>query len=114
MLRCIIFDILIVQSNRATLHTTLTVEIIKDRLFAMRLISLVLLLTILYCINATCVSLGGVCYGSSGNGVLKSLIEQNSMQFNINWFGKPNYEDVVFSEFNGNQCDTIRYSFLHQ
>ena len=40
--------------------------------------------------------------------------EQNSMQFNINWFGKPNYEDVVYSMFNGNQCDTIRYSFLHQ
>lgn len=41
-------------------------------------------------------------------------IEQNSMQFNINWLGKPNYEDVVFSMFNGNQCDSIRYSFLHQ
>lgn len=33
----------------------------------MRLVSIVLLLTILECISATCVSLGGVCYGSSWN-----------------------------------------------
>ena len=80
----------------------------------MRLFSTVLLLTILECISATCVSLGGVCYGSSWNELCTLPIEQNSMQFNINWLGKPNYEDVVFSMFNGNQCDSIRYSFLHQ
>lgn len=80
----------------------------------MRLFSIVLLLTILECISATCVSLGGVCYGSGWNELCTLPIEQNSMQFNINWLGKPNYEDVVFSMFNGNQCDSIRYSFLHQ
>lgn len=80
----------------------------------MRLFSIVLLLTILECISATCVSLGGVCYGSGWNELCTLPIEQNSMQFNINWLGKPNYEDVVYSMFNGNQCDSIRYSFLHQ
>ena len=33
----------------------------------MRPVSIVLLLTILECISATCVSLGGVCYGSGWN-----------------------------------------------
>ncbi|CBK21576.2 uncharacterized protein [Blastocystis hominis] len=98
-----IFPKTIHQSNRATLHTTLTWSIIKERFFAMPLVFVVLLLTVFQCISATCVSLGGVCYGS----------KQNSMQFNINWLGKPNYEDVVYSMFNGNQCDSIRYSFLH-
>ena len=36
------------------------------------------------------------------------------MQFNINAFGKPKYEDRVTSFFNENQCERKRYSFLYQ
>lgn len=36
------------------------------------------------------------------------------MQFNINMFGKPKYEDRVTSSFNENQCERRRFSFLYQ
>ena len=36
------------------------------------------------------------------------------MQFNINIWGIPTYEDVVDSEFNENQCGRRRLSYLHQ
>ncbi|KAM7458249.1 hypothetical protein BLSTO_00989 [Blastocystis sp. subtype 1] len=35
------------------------------------------------------------------------------MQFNINMFGKPKYEDRVTSSFNENQCERRRFSFLY-
>lgn len=40
----------------------------------MPLVFVVLLLTVFQCISATCVSLGGVCYGSSRNGMITITI----------------------------------------
>ena len=53
----------------------------------MRLVSIVLLLTILECISATCVSLGGVCYGSSWNEMsyLTNRAKLYAVQYQLAW-----------------------------